>query len=794
MNARRSLGLRLSVVVGSLVAILVAICVVDATRAYERIGQARRVLAITDAAGDLFAAKEAFRFERGTIDRELLTAQPLSPAQLRDGAALRARTQADFRSVLAKLRTLAPAGDPFAVNLVKQRLRALDISRDTVDVALRQPADRRPAGLDDSYYAASQRLNDALTATSARLAAAVSNGDQFIGAMTNIGQLEWSIRDSVGGEMLLLNRTEFEGKRLSAPQQAEYSSLTGSAETAWEILQNYALQEGAPKSLEAAIAEANRLSFGAQHRMREAVFAALSAGKPPTVSIPEAHEIDQIGLRSLMNVAHTALHLAAQRASDQVDKANRDFLAAIAVIVGAVCAGLATLLFISYSVLRPLSRITAAIRAVAGGDLTGRIPDSQRSDEVGELARALAVFRENALTKERLDAELVRSRVAAEAAKAAALAKTEFLANMSHEIRTPLTGMLGFAGLLEGLQDLSPTARKYADRIATSGQALLSVVNDILDFSKLDADRIELDPHPFDPRALVAETVDLVAAEASRKGLELDKAFDGVLPAAVFADSSRVRQVLLNLLTNAIKFTDTGAVTVSAGYQAGRLRLAVSDTGVGVPADRLDRLFQRFSQVDGSITRQYGGTGLGLAICKRLTELMGGQIEVESEVGAGSTFWFTVDAPRAEPERPAAAPRAPEVCDGAARILVVDDVAVNRELVRTMLSPFGYELAEAANGAEGVAAAMAGPFDLILMDLQMPGMDGMSATRAIRQTCEANRDTPILALSANVLPVHIAGCAEAGMNDHIAKPISPTELLTKIAFWTQAPELARAAG
>jgi PAS domain S-box-containing protein len=400
---------------------------------------------------------------------------------------------------------------------------------------------------------------------------------------------------------------------------------------------------------------------------------------------------------------------------------------------------------------------------------------------------------EDITEQRRTEAVLIEARNAAEAAT---VAKSEFLANMSHEIRTPLTGMLGFAGLLEDLDGLPPTAKTYVDRIATSGQALLSVVNDILDFSKLDADRIELDPHPFDPAALVSETLELVGAEAARKGLLVSSEIQGMLPAAVYADGARVRQVLLNLLTNAIKFTEKGAVSVTAGYlaESGRLRISVTDTGVGIPEDRLGRLFQRFSQIDGSTTRQYGGTGLGLAISKGLVEKMNGQIEVESREGEGSTFWFTVDAPPTELEQAPAAParRLPDDGVAAARILVVDDVVVNRELVRTMLSPFGYDLVEAASGAEAVAAAMAAPFDLILMDLQMPGMDGLSATRAIRQTCEANRATPIVALSANVLPVHLAECAQAGMDDHIAKPIVPAELLTKIARWTAPSDFDRA--
>ncbi len=414
---------------------------------------------------------------------------------------------------------------------------------------------------------------------------------------------------------------------------------------------------------------------------------------------------------------------------------------------------------------------------------------SPMRDTSGKIVGASAVARD---ISERKAAEVAiadseaRYRLLAEEAEASTVAKGEFLANMSHEIRTPLTGVLGFAGLLEALPDLPDTARSYARRITTSGETLLAVVNDILDFSKLEAGRVDLDPHAFDPVALVAETVELVSVQALQKGLALTTEIDGPLPAAVLADSARARQILLNLLSNAIKFTEAGQVRITLSHKpeaGGTLRFAVSDSGIGIPADQFDRLFQRFSQIDGSSTRQYGGTGLGLAICKKLTEMMGGQIGAESRAGEGSTFWFTIAAPPAELTQPEPAPSDPLVTASRTRLLVVDDVAVNRELVRSMLLPYGYEITEATGGAEAVKMAMAARFDLILMDLQMPGMDGLAATRAIRATCEPNRLTPIVALSANVLPRHLSECAEAGMNDHIGKPIISIELLTKIAQW-----------
>lgn len=426
----------------------------------------------------------------------------------------------------------------------------------------------------------------------------------------------------------------------------------------------------------------------------------------------------------------------------------------------------------------PLARLRAQAGRLADEDLTTPI-SLQSSVEFEELAAALESMRV------RIESSYQDLRDQNTELERLDQVKSSFLAMMSHELRTPMNGIIGFTDELLDTE-LDPDQREILGTIEQSSAALLQILNDILDFSKIEADELELESVPFDLRQVIEATLALVRPLVGDRDIQLVPSLADDLPRTVCGDPGRLRQVLLNLISNAVKFTPSGTVTVTVtAPEPDRLAVSVADTGIGIPSDKLEDLFEPFKQVDSSHTRRFGGTGLGLTICRRIAVQMGGTLTVESTVDVGSVFHFEAPFPVAvaddQPTEAATAmPRK------GLRVLVAEDNPVNQRLVSKLLEKLGASVELAADGAEAIAlyTKKRGSWDLVLMDCQMPEVDGYEATRQIRSLEDADAThTPIVAVTADAMAGVREECLAAGMDDYLAKPIRPSNLAAMIARW-----------
>ena len=632
-----SISTLLSATTGLLVVMLVSIFAISANDAFNRKGEAAHILSVVSTTRNTLSAKENIRIEGGVAHAALDAQEPASAEVIKRMFGLRYKTDMALISMARQLRPqLANGTSPGLTDILNSKTRYDAIFPQAI-AAVRLPKKQRPEKPLADWRSAADKLTAAVDRQSTTLSRDTAGADAFISNMMRINDTAWLVRLDAGNDRGNTGSRILEARAPSTDELQQFAASTGRIDARWAEIEEYASQPYVPSQLKAVIGQARNAYFVHFRALRNKIVADLAVGKKVPISGQEWLKISNPGLDAIMAISKIALDRTEAHAAEQARDAVRHFYVAIALMFLSIGLASFATMYVMWRVIRPLNRITGTMSAVVKGDLDHDIPFENRQDEIGQFGRALRMFRNSVVEKQRLEVEVVRIQAASEVAETSNRIKSEFLANMSHELRTPLNAILGFSDILKS-QLYGPLGHakyiEYAEDVYKSGAHLLELINDVLDLSKIDAGKMELRESIFAVGELVEDAV-LLIRDKVKDGVRIELRVPGGLH--IQADRRLIKQILINLLSNAIKFTpEGGTITVGAQSGAAGFEIYVADTGIGMDAPQLEKAFSPYGQIDSRVAQTHQGTGLGLPIAQSLARLHGGDLIAQSAPGQGT--------------------------------------------------------------------------------------------------------------------------------------------------------------
>ena len=770
-----------------------------AWQAFSNLGAVSDIEHVTQLINHAYDAQKSLSIERGASMSALYTAPETAQELMGELRTSRAGADDALATVEAQFAQNAETAIAAAAGRVHADISDLARLRHELDAAVEKPVNERPAALADNLFKAQNQLADDLNTLISTYAAPYFAINPGIARRMHVAHVAWEITEYGGREYALLGRLIATGKYATKNQERDLLLWQGRIEYGWELLWAAVRGSEGGDALRPHLDEA-RNQFSVAFTQVKSIFASGAPLKGAAIKAAKAagqgrvrYPVSVDMWLGLASQSVDALHSMMDRVQQQNRKYMDDFKAeaersiwlSVLILSLAIALSVYSWTVIVRRVIRPVNAMADALDRASRGESYEMPLVAAGDDEIGKLLRVLAKVQENT---SQLQAERDK-------AQAANVAKSEFLANMSHEIRTPMNVVLGLANILSLSKPLTEKQGEFVKTLKMSAESLLSIINDLLDFSKIETGGFELENIPFDLSTLITDVATIIRLKAKEKGLDIVLNLSPIEGRKFVGDPTRLRQVVTNLCSNAVKFTSQGSITITAQAHESAVTglddvfIQVTDTGVGIPSDKMGIIFDKFTQADSTISRKFGGTGLGLAIAKTFVEMMKGSITVDSIFGRGSTFTVFVPLPQ---DRRSALPRhaaeearqAPEAVPAGARVLLVEDYAPNALVARVFLEEFGYGCDTAETGARALEIFAPEKYHAILMDVQMHGMDGYQVTQAIRNMEREGGLHPvrIIGMTAHALPGDREKCLDAGMDDYIAKPFRPDDLQRKLAF------------